>query len=114
MFHGCFSLYYEDQLPLTKTFWCGAKMAESTNHERTQPVPNAGLPEVFRDPTVAPLRKLSVDLIKTYKHINEVNVDYQCLGYCIIQARGFSGGSLALRVLQCLFVFLNCYFWPWA
>ena len=26
----------------------------------------------FRDPKSAPLRKLSVDLIKTYKHINEV------------------------------------------
>lgn len=26
----------------------------------------------FRDPSSAPLRKLSVDLIKTYKHINEV------------------------------------------
>ena len=26
----------------------------------------------FRDPVEAPLRKLSVDLIKTYKHINEV------------------------------------------
>jgi hypothetical protein len=26
----------------------------------------------FRDPREAPLRKLSVDLIKTYKHINEV------------------------------------------
>ena len=26
----------------------------------------------FRDPASAPLRKLSVDLIKTYKHINEV------------------------------------------
>lgn len=26
----------------------------------------------FRDATTAPLRKLSVDLIKTYKHINEV------------------------------------------
>lgn len=26
----------------------------------------------FRDPTTAPLRKLSVDLIKTYKYINEV------------------------------------------
>ncbi len=26
----------------------------------------------FRDPIEAPLRKLSVDLIKTYKHINEV------------------------------------------
>ncbi|XP_045478961.1 serine/threonine-protein kinase minibrain isoform X2 [Harmonia axyridis] len=32
----------------------------------------ARIPNSFRDPGVAPLRKLSVDLIKTYKHINEV------------------------------------------
>lgn len=31
------------------------------------------IPPSFRDPASAPLRKLSVDLIKTYKHINEVN-----------------------------------------
>ena len=31
------------------------------------------VPNAFRDPAVAPLRKLSVDLIKTYKHINEVS-----------------------------------------
>uniref|UniRef100_A0A6I8N1N0 Uncharacterized protein n=1 Tax=Ornithorhynchus anatinus TaxID=9258 RepID=A0A6I8N1N0_ORNAN len=30
------------------------------------------LPLSFRDATSAPLRRLSVDLIKTYKHINEV------------------------------------------
>ncbi|KAJ7392715.1 Dual specificity tyrosine-phosphorylation-regulated kinase 1A [Desmophyllum pertusum] len=30
------------------------------------------IPRTFRDPSSAPLRKLSVDLIKTYKHINEV------------------------------------------
>jgi len=30
------------------------------------------IPRQFRDPAAAPLRKLSVDLIKTYKHINEV------------------------------------------
>ncbi|KAG1658631.1 Serine/threonine-protein kinase minibrain [Nymphon striatum] len=30
------------------------------------------IPAKFRDPNQAPLRKLSVDLIKTYKHINEV------------------------------------------
>ena len=30
------------------------------------------IPNSFRDPSGAPLRKLSVDLIKTYKHINEV------------------------------------------
>lgn len=33
----------------------------------------ARIPTHFRDPTAAPLRKLSVDLIKTYKHINEVS-----------------------------------------
>ncbi|XP_062341040.1 dual specificity tyrosine-phosphorylation-regulated kinase 1A isoform X1 [Osmerus eperlanus] len=30
------------------------------------------MPQCFRDPSSAPLRKLSIDLIKTYKHINEV------------------------------------------
>ncbi|PIK47281.1 putative dual specificity tyrosine-phosphorylation-regulated kinase 1A-like, partial [Apostichopus japonicus] len=29
------------------------------------------IPQSFRDASNAPLRKLSVDLIKTYKHINE-------------------------------------------
>jgi len=32
----------------------------------------ARIPKTFRDPSHAPLRKLSVDLIKTYKHINQV------------------------------------------
>lgn len=32
----------------------------------------ARIPHTFREPSSAPLRKLSVDLIKTYKHINEV------------------------------------------
>ncbi|XP_070139187.1 serine/threonine-protein kinase minibrain isoform X3 [Drosophila bipectinata] len=32
----------------------------------------ARIPTHFRDPASGPLRKLSVDLIKTYKHINEV------------------------------------------
>lgn len=32
----------------------------------------ARIPKTFRDPSAAPLRKLSVDLIKTYKHINQV------------------------------------------
>lgn len=30
--------------------------------------------DAYRDAAVGPLRKLSVDLIKTYKHINEVSV----------------------------------------
>lgn len=33
---------------------------------------SAGPGMVHRDPATAPLRRLSVDLIKTYKHINEV------------------------------------------
>lgn len=44
-------------------------MAES-KEERTQPVPNTQVSG--QQPSAAPLRKLSVDLIKTYKHINEV------------------------------------------
>jgi len=32
----------------------------------------ARIPKTFRDPSTGPLRKLSVDLIKTYKHINQV------------------------------------------
>ena len=35
-------------------------------------VMGAGQKPNYRDPSTAPLRKLSVDLIKTYKHINEV------------------------------------------
>ena len=35
----------------------------------------ARIPQKFRDPSTAPLRKLSVDLIKTYKHINEVSLE---------------------------------------
>ena len=31
-------------------------------------------PLKYREPSSAPLRKLSVDLIKTYKHINEVSI----------------------------------------
>ena len=34
----------------------------------------ARIPYQFREPAQAPLRKLSVDLIKTYKHINEVRL----------------------------------------
>lgn len=30
------------------------------------------IPNLFRDPQTAPMRRLSIDLIKTYKHINEV------------------------------------------
>ena len=36
----------------------------------------ARIPTHFRDSATAPLRKLSVDLIKTYKHINEVRITY--------------------------------------
>lgn len=42
--------------------------ATSSNNNAT----NLGALVQFRDPRDAPLRKLSVDLIKTYKHINDV------------------------------------------
>ena len=36
------------------------------------PLAGGGVKPSYREPSTAPLRKLSVDLIKTYKHINEV------------------------------------------
>lgn len=51
----------------------------STLEDQTDDVDFAGVPSLysriptkFRDPSGAPLRKLSLDLIKTYKQINEV------------------------------------------
>ena len=35
---------------------------------------NSRIPNSFRDPRNAPMRKMSVDLIKTYKLINEVSL----------------------------------------
>lgn len=45
----------------------------------------ARIPIRFRDPSLAPLRKLSVDLIKTYKHINEVSNFEQILGTAYLE-----------------------------
>ena len=39
-------------------------------------LPNGGEIPQYRDPSQAPLRKLTVDLIKTYRHINEVCIMY--------------------------------------
>jgi len=47
-------------------------MAPATTTAATQQQQQPGS-STFRDPASAPLRKLSVDLIKTYKHINEVS-----------------------------------------
>ncbi|KAL3885823.1 hypothetical protein ACJMK2_025859 [Sinanodonta woodiana] len=46
-------------------------MADSLQQQEMAVMQNR-IPINFRDPCQAPLRKLSVDLIKTYKHINEV------------------------------------------
>jgi len=46
------------------------KMADSLTQQQQEAM--AKIPVSFRDASTAPLRKLSVDLIKTYKHINEV------------------------------------------
>ncbi|KAG8450188.1 hypothetical protein GDO86_002721 [Hymenochirus boettgeri] len=47
--------------------------ALSYNDQIQQPLANQRrMPQTFRDPASAPLRKLSIELIKTYKHINEV------------------------------------------
>lgn len=57
-----------------------------TPHPALQVLPDVRLlprrlPLAFRDATSAPLRKLSVDLIKTYKHINEVGRAWGILGW---------------------------------
>lgn len=48
------------------------------------------IPRQFRDPAAAPLRKLSVDLIKTYKHINEVRLPFALLIWNVTQLRFLS------------------------
>lgn len=49
----------------------------------------ARIPHRFRDPATAPLRKLSVDLIKTYKHINEVRkkLNFKSLLFFIVRLK---------------------------
>lgn len=48
-----------------------AAAAAAVSHQDLTAMQNR-IPLTFRDPSHAPLRKLSVELIKTYKHINEV------------------------------------------
>ena len=45
----------------------------ATNPESSYDYYVRKIPTIFRDNQEAPLRKLSTDLIKCYKHINEVN-----------------------------------------
>lgn len=58
------------------------------------------LPLAFRDATSAPLRKLSVDLIKTYKHINEVGGGLGSRG----PGWGLKGPGCQHRSLRCLYL----------
>nr|XP_031302828.1 dual specificity tyrosine-phosphorylation-regulated kinase 1A-like [Camelus dromedarius] len=54
--------------------------ALSYSDQIQQPLTNQRrMPQTFRDPATAPLRKLSVDLIKTYKHISEEAL--RCIQY---------------------------------
>ncbi|KAF7647727.1 hypothetical protein LDENG_00167800 [Lucifuga dentata] len=46
--------------------------------------------QCFRDPSSSPVRKLSVDLIKTYKHINEVYYAKKKQRHQQLQEQGFS------------------------
>jgi dual specificity tyrosine-phosphorylation-regulated kinase 1 len=59
-------LVAEDQLPMVG----GVAPVHADIHAM-----QARIPPHFRDPSSAPLRKLSVDLIKTYKFINEVHFE---------------------------------------
>ncbi|XP_066254173.1 serine/threonine-protein kinase minibrain isoform X1 [Euwallacea similis] len=61
-------LVADDPLCSTMSGTLASSAPSSTDIQAMQ----ARIPLTFRDPSTAPLRKLSVDLIKTYKHINEV------------------------------------------
>lgn len=50
-----------------------AAVAAASQQHRLDDLPRVP-PHQFRDSSTAPLRKLSVDLIKTYKHINDVSI----------------------------------------
>ena len=65
-------------------------MPESNNAESAYDYYVRRIPTSFRDPGTAPLRKLSVDLIKTYKHINEVSLlikTFLCLVVQVCQSK---------------------------
>lgn len=47
--------------------------AAGMGHQQEMVAMQNRIPGSFRDSSTAPVRKLSVDLIKTYKHINEVS-----------------------------------------
>ena len=49
-------------------------------HRQEMAAMQSRIPQTFRDASQAPLRKLSVDLIKTYKHINEVKIGVKWSG----------------------------------
>jgi hypothetical protein len=60
------------------------------------------LPLAFRDAASAPLRKLSVDLIKTYKHINEVKRGMDFPGWVLQRVLASCPGHLRVRFPGCL------------
>ncbi|XP_017851827.1 serine/threonine-protein kinase minibrain isoform X2 [Drosophila busckii] len=66
--YGCF--VGEEELPATHRDVMHHHSSPSSSSEVR--AMQARIPTHFRDSSTAPLRKLSVDLIKTYKHINEV------------------------------------------
>ena len=59
-------------------------MPDSTASETAYDYYVRKIPTTFREPSTAPLRKLSVDLIKTYKHINEVSLCMAIHLFCIL------------------------------
>ncbi|KAI1303010.1 Serine/threonine-protein kinase minibrain [Halotydeus destructor] len=66
-------LVTQDQLVAFATSSAGQSNGSGTEFvSKMQQQKSMFQPLKFRDPSTAPLRKLSVDLIKTYKHINEV------------------------------------------
>ena len=59
------------------------------------PLAGGGVKPSYREPSTAPLRKLSVDLIKTYKHINNEGYDDENHDYIIKPGEKFLDRSVA-------------------
>lgn len=73
------------------------------------------MPQCFRDPTSAPLRKLSIDLIKTYKHINEVSFVFILGFFCLFvfylkRDAAKKQNNLSFQWTLCTYV--NCFVLP--
>ena len=74
--HNHLSIHNSSSSSTNNLTSCHNSVNNNSDHRVTEPncglIDSMGATVKFREPSSAPLRKLSVDLIRTYKHINEV------------------------------------------